>query len=198
MSSEFFKGVTKIPYEGPDSKNPLAFRYYDANRKVMGKKLVDHLRPAVAYWHAFASPGADMFGPGTFDRPWFDPAGDPVKMAELKMDAAFEFFVKLGVPFYCFHDRDIAPEGNTLAEPLGRSPVFPPMVVKMIAIGERSGALEALLEKISIFYDEQVEQAVKSLTSLIEPLMIGVMGVMVGTIVMAVFWPIMELQKALM
>jgi type IV pilus assembly protein PilC len=94
--------------------------------------------------------------------------------------------------------RDSVREGNTLAEPLGRSPVFPPMVVKMIAIGERSGALEALLEKISIFYDEQVEQAVKSLTSLIEPLMIGVMGIMVGTIVMAVFWPIMELQKALM
>ena len=94
--------------------------------------------------------------------------------------------------------RDSVREGNTLAEPLGRFPVFPPMVVKMIAIGERSGALESLLEKISIFYDEQVEQAVKSLTSLIEPLMIGAMGFMVGTIVMAVFWPIMDLQKALM
>lgn len=116
MSSEFFTGIQKIPFEGPSSKNPLAFRYYDANRKIMGKSLRDHLRPAVAYWHAFAAPGADMFGPGTFDRPWFNPAGDPIKMAELKMDAAFEFFVKLGVPFYCFHDRDIAPEGNTLAE----------------------------------------------------------------------------------
>jgi type IV pilus assembly protein PilC len=93
--------------------------------------------------------------------------------------------------------RDSVREGNTLAEPLGRSPIFPPMVVKMIAIGERSGALEALLEKISIFYDEQVEAAVQSLTSLIEPIMIGVMGAMVGTVVLAVFMPIMKLQAAL-
>jgi type IV pilus assembly protein PilC len=93
--------------------------------------------------------------------------------------------------------RDSVREGNTLAEPLARSPVFPPMVVKMIAIGERSGALEALLEKISIFYDEQVATAVKSLTSMIEPIMIGVMGVMVGGIVMAVFYPILTMQSAL-
>jgi type IV pilus assembly protein PilC len=94
--------------------------------------------------------------------------------------------------------RDSVREGNTLAEPLGRSPIFPPMVVKMIAIGERSGALEALLEKISLFYDEQVETSVKSLTSLIEPIMIGMMGVMVGGIVLAVFYPILKLQSALM
>ena len=94
--------------------------------------------------------------------------------------------------------RDSVREGNTLAEPLGRSPVFPPMVIKMIAIGERSGALESLLEKISIFYDEQVEQSVKALTSLIEPIMIGVMGFLVGSIVLAVFYPILKLQSALM
>ena len=94
--------------------------------------------------------------------------------------------------------RDSVREGNTLAEPLGRSPVFPPMVVKMIAIGERSGALESLLEKISIFYDEQVEASVKALTSLIEPIMIGMMGIMVGGIVLAVFYPILKLQTALM
>lgn len=94
--------------------------------------------------------------------------------------------------------RDSVREGNTLAEPLGRSPIFPPMVVKMIAIGERSGALESLLEKISIFYDEQVETSVKSLTSLIEPIMIGMMGIMVGGIVLAVFYPILKLQSALM
>ena len=116
MASEFFKGIGKIPFEGPASANPLAFRYYEPDRKLMGKRMEDHLRCAVAYWHAFASPGADMFGPGTFERPWFDLAADPMKMAELKMDAAFEFFVKLGVPFFCFHDRDIAPEGGTLAE----------------------------------------------------------------------------------
>ena len=94
--------------------------------------------------------------------------------------------------------RDSVREGNSLAEPLGRSPIFPPMVVKMIAIGERSGALESLLEKISIFYDEQVETSVKSLTSLIEPIMIGMMGIMVGGIVLAVFYPILKLQSALM
>ena len=91
--------------------------------------------------------------------------------------------------------RDSVREGNTLADPLARSPVFPPMVVKMIAIGERSGALESLLEKISIFYDEQVEQSVKALTSLIEPIMIGIMGVMVGGIVLAVFLPIFKMQE---
>ena len=94
--------------------------------------------------------------------------------------------------------RESVREGNTLAEPLGRSPVFPPMVVKMIAIGERSGALESLLEKISTFYDEQVEASVKAMTSLIEPIMIGMMGLMVGGIVLAVFYPILKLQSALM
>ena len=88
-------------------------------------------------------------------------------------------------------------QGESLSDPLGRSPEFPPMVVKMIGIGERSGALEQLLEKISVFYDEQVAAAVKSLTSLIEPIMIAVMGVLVGTIVLAVFLPIFELQKKL-
>jgi type IV pilus assembly protein PilC len=93
--------------------------------------------------------------------------------------------------------RESVRQGETLSEPLGRSGQFPPMVVKMIGIGERSGALEQLLEKISIFYDDQVSAAVKSLTSLIEPLMIGVMGFLVGTIVLAVFLPIFELQKKL-
>ena len=94
--------------------------------------------------------------------------------------------------------RESVREGNTLADPLARSPVFPPMVVKMIAIGERSGALESLLEKISIFYDEQVAASVKSLTSLIEPIMISIMGFLVGSIVLAVFYPILKLQSALM
>ncbi len=93
--------------------------------------------------------------------------------------------------------RESVRQGESLAEPLGRSPQFPPMVVKMIGIGEKSGALEQLLEKISIFYDDQVSAAVKSLTSLIEPIMIAVMGFLVGTIVLAVFLPIFELQKKL-
>lgn len=118
MSDAFFEGVSNITYAGPDSTDPLSFRYYDANKTVLGKTIAEHLRCAVCYWHTFASDGADMFGQGTFDRPWFAD-GDPIAMAELKADVAFEFFEKLGAPFFCFHDRDIAPEGNTLAESNG-------------------------------------------------------------------------------
>ena len=108
----FFPSVEKIPYEGPDSKNPLAFRYYDAERKVLGKTMADHLRFAVCYWHSFAAPGDDVFGDGTWDRPWNDDLGG----AREKLACAFEFFEKLGNPYYCFHDRDVAPEGSTYAE----------------------------------------------------------------------------------
>ncbi len=108
----FFPNVEKIPYEGPDSTNPLAFRYYDADREVLGKTMADHLRFAVCYWHSFAAPGDDVFGDGTWDRPWNDDLGG----ARAKLACAFEFFEKLGNPFYCFHDRDVAPEGSTYAE----------------------------------------------------------------------------------
>ena len=115
MSEPYFKDIESIPYEGPDSSNPLAYRYYDANRVLMGKTMAEHLRPAVCYWHTFCWGGQDMFGADVFDRPWF--TGDsPLAMAEHKMEVAFEFFTKLGIPFYCFHDRDAAPEGDTLAE----------------------------------------------------------------------------------
>jgi xylose isomerase len=111
----FFPGIERIRYEGPESKNPLAFRYYDPDRTVLGKRLSDHLRVAVCYWHTFAWPGSDIFGAGTFDRPWFKP-GNPLELAELKLRTAFEFFEKLGAPFFTFHDRDVAPEGATLRE----------------------------------------------------------------------------------
>ena len=117
MDQPFFADVTDpIPYEGPDSTNPLAFRWYDAGRVVGGRTMAEHLRFAVCYWHSFNWPGNDVFGQGTFDRPWLDPAVDPMAAAEHKMAAAFEFFEKLGVPFFCFHDRDIAPEADTFAE----------------------------------------------------------------------------------
>ncbi len=118
-SSPFFPDVDHIPYEGPDSDNPLAFRWYDADRVVAGRSMAEHLRFAVCYWHSFAWDGFDIFGAGTLDRPWApsqDPALDPMEAAHLKMDAAFEFFAKLGVPFFCFHDVDIAPAGATFAE----------------------------------------------------------------------------------
>jgi xylose isomerase len=119
MSQEFFNGIGVIPYEGPDSKNPLAYRFYDAQRDVLGKPMIDHLRWAVCYWHTFNSPGLDMFGDGTFGRPWMAEGGDPMEMAKQKAEVAFEFFTKLGAPHFCFHDRDIAPEGDTLAESNG-------------------------------------------------------------------------------
>ena len=114
--AEFFTGVDKIPYEGPTSDNPFAFRYYDADRVVLGRTMEEQLRVAVCFWHSFSWPGNDVFGDGTFDRPWNDPALDPMFAAKMKMDAAFEFFAKLGMPFWCFHDIDIAPAGDTFAD----------------------------------------------------------------------------------
>ncbi len=110
---EYFPGISKIQFEGPDSSNPLAFKYYDPDKVVAGKAMKDHFRFAVAYWHTFCGTGADPFGPGTIDFPW-DTSNDAMQAAKDKLDAAFEFITKLGVPFYCFHDRDIAPEGDTV------------------------------------------------------------------------------------
>ncbi|MET0795582.1 MAG: xylose isomerase [Polyangiaceae bacterium] len=115
MADSIFSGIAPIQFEGANTRNPLAFKYYDKNRVVLGKTMEEQLRCAVCYWHTFAWPGSDVFGAGTFDRPWFK-VSDPVESAELKQAAAFEFFEKLGVPFYTFHDRDMAPEGATLRE----------------------------------------------------------------------------------
>jgi len=111
--TDFFKGLSQIKYEGPDSKNPLAYRHYNKDEIVAGKRMEDHIRPAIAYWHTFAQEGGDPFGGRTFDRPWFDKGMDGAK---LKAEVAFEFFDLIDVPFYCFHDVDIAPEGASLAE----------------------------------------------------------------------------------
>ena len=114
--SEFFQGVDEVRYEGPDSDTPFAFKVYDPHRVVLGKTMEDQLRAAVCYWHTFTWPGSDVFGSGTFDRPWIDSDMSPMDAARMKMDAAFEFFEKLGTPFFCFHDIDIAPAGTTFAE----------------------------------------------------------------------------------
>jgi xylose isomerase len=110
-----FPDVAKIQYEGPDSKNPLAFRCYNAAELVEGKSMQDHFRFSVAYWHTMRGTGADPFGPGTMLRPWEDPS-DTVEGAVKRAHVAFEFIEKLGAPFYCFHDRDVAPEGKNLTE----------------------------------------------------------------------------------
>lgn len=114
MTAPYFAGVEKIPFKGPDSTDPLAFRFYEPDRVVMGKRMEDQLRVAVCYWHSFCWPGADMFGGGTFARPW--QAADDLEHAEAKLAVAFEFFEKLGQPFFCFHDVDVAPEGRGLAD----------------------------------------------------------------------------------
>lgn len=113
--AEFFPEIKKIKYEGPDSKNPLAFKHYNPKQKVMGKTLENHLRFAVCYWHTFKGLGNDPFGPGTIIRS-YNASDDPMQVAEDTLHAAFEFFTKLGVKFWCFHDRDIAPEADTLEE----------------------------------------------------------------------------------
>jgi xylose isomerase len=117
MSQDFFPDVQgPIPFGGIGSDDPLSFKVYQPDRFVLGKRMEDHLRIAVCCWHSFNWPGSDVFGAGTFDRPWLDPRLDPLIAARAKAEAAFEFFEKLGTPFFCFHDRDVAPEGRTFAE----------------------------------------------------------------------------------
>ena len=115
--TDFFKDIPPIKYEGPDASTEFAYRHYDPDEMVMGKRMEDHLRFAVAYWHSFAWPGGDPFGGQTFDRPWF---GDTMELAKLKADVAFEMFALLGQPFFCFHDADVRPEGATFAESKAR------------------------------------------------------------------------------
>jgi xylose isomerase len=111
--TDFFAGIPQIRYEGPETDNEFAFRHYNPDEVVMGRRMEDHLRFAVAYWHSFAWPGGDPFGGQTFERPWF---GDTMELAKLKADVAFEMFDLLGAPFFCFHDADVRPEGASFAE----------------------------------------------------------------------------------
>jgi xylose isomerase len=114
---EFFAGVpSRIPFGGLDSDDPFSFKVYQPDRVVAGRSMADHLRIAVCMWHSFNWPGSDVFGSGTFDRPWLQPGQDGMAAARARLEAAFEFFDKLGAPFFTFHDRDVAPEGSTFAE----------------------------------------------------------------------------------
>src|SRR6195952_303164 len=112
---EFFKGIGQVKYEGPQSDNPLAFRWYDADKIVAGKSMKDHLRFACAYWHSFCGSGADPFGEPTHLFPW-STAGDPIQRAKDKMDAAFEFITKMNIPYYCFHDVDVVDYTNDVKD----------------------------------------------------------------------------------
>ena len=114
-STEFFPEVSAIRFEGPETDNPLAFRYYNPSQIVAGKTMSDHFKFAVCYWHSFCGEGSDPFGPGTFNFPWMTES-DPIARAKLKMDAAFEFITKLGIDYYCFHDVDLVDEASTHKE----------------------------------------------------------------------------------
>ncbi len=114
-NKEFFPGIGEIKFEGPGSDNPLAFKWYDENKIIAGKKLKDHVKFSVAYWHSFCNTGADPFGPGTKQFQW-NTSSDAIQAAKDKMDAAFEFMTKLGVPYYCFHDIDLIDEGSSSSE----------------------------------------------------------------------------------
>ncbi|WOI54831.1 xylose isomerase [Parvularcula sp. LCG005] len=111
---DFFAGVDPIKFEGPETSNPLAFRYYDKNQKVLGKTMEEHLRPSICYWHTFCWDGFDVFGGGTFNRPWHQLSGQ--EMADAKLDIAFEFFTKMDFPYFCFHDVDVMAPAATMKE----------------------------------------------------------------------------------
>jgi xylose isomerase len=113
---DYFPNISKIRYEGPDSTNPLAFRHYNPTELVEGKTMAEHLRFAVCYWHTMCGTGSDPFGPGTMQRPWDDMGGTAMDIALRRVDVFFELCQKLSVPFYAFHDRDVAPEGKSLSE----------------------------------------------------------------------------------
>ena len=114
-NTEFFPGIGKIKFEGKGSKNPLSFKYYDEKKVIAGKTLKEHMRFAMAYWHTLTGTGGDPFGPGTRNFPW-DKKKDDIEKAKDRMDAAFEFTSKMGIPYYCFHDFDLVAEGSSIKE----------------------------------------------------------------------------------
>ncbi|MDW7693252.1 xylose isomerase [Flammeovirgaceae bacterium SG7u.111] len=116
MSTTYFPNIDKIQFEGRESDNPLAFKFYEADKVVAGKTMKEHFRFAAAYWHSFCNGNGDPFGLDTRDFPWAKPGADAITVAKYRVEAAFEFFQKIGIDYYCFHDRDIAPEGSSVIE----------------------------------------------------------------------------------
>lgn len=112
---EYFKGINKIQFEGKESDNPMAYKYYNPDHIVAGKTMREHFKFAIAYWHSFCGQGGDPFGPGTQNFAW-DKSSDPIQAAKDKADAAFEFITKMGFDYFCFHDYDLIQEGATFEE----------------------------------------------------------------------------------
>ena len=147
MSNTYFQSVDPIKFEGPQSQNPLAFHWYDKDRVVMGKRMEEQLRFAVCYWHSFSWNGFDPFGyDGTFERPWQQMA-EPMAAAHAKADAAVEFFKKLGAPYYCFHDRDVAPEGSSPRESANHLRAM----VDVLAAKQESSGIQLLWGTANLF-----------------------------------------------
>ncbi len=144
--TSYFSHIAPIAFEGADSANPLAFKWYDKDRLVLGKRMEDHLRFAVCYWHSFCWNGSDPFGGDSFERPWQHMA-DPMEAAKAKADVAFEFFAKLGAPYYCFHDRDVAPEGATPLESVNKLRAM----VDVLAAKQESTGMKLLWGTANLF-----------------------------------------------
>ena len=137
MAGFFSEVPDRIGFGGLASGEPLAYRVYEPDRLVLGKRMEEHLRIAICLWHSFNWPGSDVFGVGTFDRPWLASGADPIEAAHAKLDAAFEFIAKLGVPYFTFHDRDVSPEGRNFAETRA---MLDAVVAEMQRHMERTGA----------------------------------------------------------
>jgi len=145
---EYFSNIGKIKYEGPDSNNPLSFKFYDEEKEVVGKTMREHFRFSVAYWHTLCGTGSDPFGPGTKEFPW-DISKDPIKASLDRLDAAFEFFTKLGVPYYCFHDLDMAPKGSTTVESKNNLE----KIIEMAKIKQNESGIKLLWGTANLFSD---------------------------------------------
>jgi xylose isomerase len=143
---EYFPGISKIIYEGPESNNPLAFKTYDADQVVAGRRMEDWLRFSVCYWHTFTGAGRDMFGAESRHLPWSE-ENDAMTEAKGRLDAAFEFSSKLGVPYYCFHDRDIAPEGDSIPDSEARLQ----SMVEMASLRQQETGIKLLWGTANLF-----------------------------------------------
>ena len=188
--TDFFKDIPAIKYEGPNSTNEYAFRHYTPDEILMGKRMEDHLRFAVAYWHSFAWPGGDPFGGQTFERPWF---GETMALAKLKADVAFEMFDILGAPFYAFHDADVRPEGATFADACKpHEGAFPNYYLGILRSAELTGRLDSVLVQLSDYIDRDVEARRKITSALTYPAVIAVLAVVVVVILTTVVLPKFE------
>ena len=144
-SREYFKGINNIVYEGSDSKNPFAFKYYNPEQIIAGKSMKEHFKFAVAYWHSFCGQGADPFGAGTQNFPW-DNSNNPLESAKDKADAAFEFISKMGFDYFCFHDYDLIQEANSFSESEERLLYITDYIKKKKQVSNYCGELQIVFQ----------------------------------------------------